>query len=221
MSKRIDLTGKRFNNLLVESIAYTKNRNTYFNCICNCGNRCVVRHDSLTRNHTKSCGCLKKGRFEVTHGKSCTKEYRAWINLKKRCYYKNDNTYKHYGGRGIVACQGIRNDFLCFYNTVGSAPSKNHSIDRIETNRNYSCGKCSECLENGWSMNIRWATKKQQVRNMRSNCNIVWNGESKCIAAWAKELGILSKTLRRRLDTGWSIEKAFTTPIGKRSKHNQ
>lgn len=29
-------------------------------CQCDCGNEIIVRPDSLTSGHTKSCGCLQK-----------------------------------------------------------------------------------------------------------------------------------------------------------------
>ncbi len=37
------------------------------------------------------------------HGKK-TPEYRAWQQMKARCYAKNREQYKDWGGRGIVVC---------------------------------------------------------------------------------------------------------------------
>lgn len=34
----------------------------YYECLCVCGNRCVVRASHLRCGSTKSCGCLKRGR---------------------------------------------------------------------------------------------------------------------------------------------------------------
>ncbi len=42
---------------------------------------------------------------------------------------------------------------------------------------------------------------------------ITYRGVTKPLYKWAKTLGISYRTLRRRFNLGWSIEKAFTTPV--------
>ena len=54
-----DLTGLRFGKLVVESRSNNKGSAVCWNCICDCGNRTVVRSAQLTSGRTKSCGCLK------------------------------------------------------------------------------------------------------------------------------------------------------------------
>ena len=61
-----DLTGMRFNKLLVLSVSHIKNfsnknnkTRVYYNCICDCGNNAIISAPSLRGNHSKSCGCLK------------------------------------------------------------------------------------------------------------------------------------------------------------------
>lgn len=34
----------------------------YYECLCCCGNRCIVRASHLRCGSTSSCGCLKRGR---------------------------------------------------------------------------------------------------------------------------------------------------------------
>ena len=52
---RFILEDKRFGKLIVlEYIGKKK-----FLCICDCGNKKIVLSDSLRRNHTQSCGCLR------------------------------------------------------------------------------------------------------------------------------------------------------------------
>jgi len=52
--------------------------------------------------------------------------------------------------------------------------------------------------------------KKQPVR---ADAKIIeFNGEAHTIAEWAKRIGIVPKSLRDRLDAGWPLEKALTTP---------
>lgn len=59
-SGRIDLTGQKFNKLLVQRYAYTKGKEAFWECVCECGNVALVRAHSLIGSNTKSCGCLKK-----------------------------------------------------------------------------------------------------------------------------------------------------------------
>ena len=43
-----------------------------------------------------------------------------------------------------------------------------------------------------------------------------FNGRALSLPAWAREMGANTKTLRRRLEGGWSLEKVLTTPVKKR-----
>ena len=59
--------------------------------------------------------------------------------------------------------------------------------------------------------NCRWATKKEQGRNMRSNKVIEFNNKKLCLSEWAEIIGINKSTLSARINRyKWSIEKAFT-----------
>lgn len=55
--RRIDLTGKKYNKLLVLGFSCVKNGNSMWNCKCDCGNTSVVRSSNLTKGRIKSCGC--------------------------------------------------------------------------------------------------------------------------------------------------------------------
>ena len=54
----IDLTDRKFNRLYVEEFAYTKKGQTYWKCVCECGNTKTINGGHLRNGHTKSCGCL-------------------------------------------------------------------------------------------------------------------------------------------------------------------
>ena len=65
MSRRIDLLGKRFGRLEVIALVEPKvspngTRKTCWLCQCDCGERTVVRSQSLRRGETQSCGCLHR-----------------------------------------------------------------------------------------------------------------------------------------------------------------
>lgn len=50
-------------------------------------------------------------------------------------------------------------------------------------------------------------------RNTRANRNITFDGRTQPLAAWVEELGIRHTTLIQRFNRGWSVERAFTTPL--------
>lgn len=65
LNRRIDLTGKRYHMLFVESFAYMKitpsgQHVAYWNCLCDCGERKTLRGTSLKNGYATSCGCYKK-----------------------------------------------------------------------------------------------------------------------------------------------------------------
>lgn len=60
MPKKLDLTGQKFNRLLVLEPASNKGKRTQWKCACDCGNICIASTEGLRNGTTKSCGCLKK-----------------------------------------------------------------------------------------------------------------------------------------------------------------
>ena len=56
------MVGKRFGKLVVIGRAGSDHRKSIlWNCQCDCGNKKTVKGVNLRNNHTKSCGCFKKG----------------------------------------------------------------------------------------------------------------------------------------------------------------
>lgn len=203
MSAKIDLTGKKFGRLFVVSEhGKVRKKGLSWECICDCGNKKIAHGDDLKSGYTSSCGCLQKestiARFK-THGMTDTKTYRAWEDMKKRCYKKNNKRYKTYGERGITVCDRWHN-FNNFLNDMGIC-KEGLSIERIDNNKGYEPGNC------------KWATFQEQMRNTTRTRNIEFNNKVQCLSAWATELGICPDTLSARLKYGWTIEKTMTTPL--------
>lgn len=108
-------------------------------------------------------------------------------------------------------CEGFRN-FENFLKTMGERPP-GKTVDRIKNEGNYSCGKCAECIENGWPENCHWATQKEQNRNTRRNVVTTVAGVTGCLSALAEHFGIPTYIIYARInDLGWSHDKAFLTP---------
>lgn len=191
-----DLTGQRFGRLTVISRGENaKNRQARWYCLCDCGNTSIIVGSDLRTTHTKSCGCLLR-----THNMTKTKTYRTWIGLKVRCTNPYDKGYPSYGGRGITICPRWLESFENFLEDMGEAPEA-MSLDRIDNNGNYEPGNC------------RWATMKEQGNNRRSNRLIEFEGKTQTIMQWAREKGLTFDTLRKRLESKWSVEEALTLPV--------
>lgn len=141
-----------------------------------------------------------------------TKEYTAWIGALGRCSNENNPHFKYYGARGITVCAGWMR-FENFIADMGTKPTLKHSIDRKDNDGNYSCGRCEQCLKNGWPRNCRWATPLEQANNSRKNHKLTFSGRTLNIKQWAMETGIHDRTISTRLARGWPIERALTEPL--------
>lgn len=198
----IDETGKKYGKLRV--LGYygsCKNGGALFECECNCGGKVIVLGRYLRTGHTQSCGCLlNKPAKNRTHGKAGTSEYSRWLNMKSRCYNKNNPNYKNYGERGISVCAEWKNNFEAFVRDMGPCPNRKSTIDRIDNDGNYEPGNC------------RWTTRTEQARNKRTSLLIEFGGQTKSLMEWAKDLGIDYKTMHRRIHgLKWDINKALST----------
>lgn len=203
-AKFIDLTGKRFERLVVDKyIGKNKFGVSMWLCNCDCGNKKEINYINLVYKRTKSCGC-----YRIKHGHSNDPTYCEWVDMRRRCYDKNNGSYEHYGERGITVCDRWNPDnggsFANFLKDMGEY-TKGMSIDRIDNNNDYFLKNC------------RRSTPKEQTRNRRNTKIITYNIKTQCLQAWADEYKINYYTLWTRIyKYGWSIEKAFTTPVKKR-----
>lgn|GEM_PF-1299119 len=57
MNKAKDITGQKFGRLIAKKYIH-KDKRSYWECECSCGNSIAVRIDSLIAGKTMSCGCL-------------------------------------------------------------------------------------------------------------------------------------------------------------------
>ena len=141
-----------------------------------------------------------KGNYR--HGGKGTPEYAAWRSMKRRCYAPNCSQYHNYGGRGIEVCPEWKDSFIQFREDMGLKPSPKHSLDRIDTDGNYSPDNC------------RWATAQEQMANVRYNRKLTFQGRTLCLAEWSREVGIKDATIRKRLDIhGYTVEEALTIKV--------
>lgn len=157
------------------------------------------------RNARLRVGVYQPGRGDALrkHGMSGTPEHRAWCGMMTRCYWciPGDHNYALYRGAGVTVAE-LWHDFRNFLAAVGLKPSAKHSLDRYPNPKgNYEPG------------NVRWATAKEQANNWaRRNRKVAFNGETLSLPEWAERIGIRRESLRDRLDSGWTVERALTAP---------
>lgn len=198
----------KFGRLTTLKVAYNKNHNNYWECICDCGKTKIIRANSLTSGNTKSCGCLNK-EIITKHDFCKERTYNIWKMMKERCYNKNSKSYHNYGGRGIGVCDSWKSDYSKFREwAMKNGYKHNLTLDRIDNNKEY----CPE--------NCRWATLKQQANNRTNNKLLEFNGEIRTMKEWCDLLNLNYRTVKSRLNiSNWTVEKALTTPTGRRSKN--
>lgn len=67
----VDLSGRRFGRLFVEFRGPSENKRTRWNCLCDCGNRTLVRSQHLLSGRISSCGCgQREAAAKVGHARA-------------------------------------------------------------------------------------------------------------------------------------------------------
>lgn len=171
---------------------------------CTCGTTKVINCSNVKHGKSTSCGCHHK-EIITKHGGSSDPVYKVWGQMKARCYNENHLEYHNYGGRGIIVCDqwlDKETGYVTFYADMGHRPQGAYSIERKLVNGNY----CPE--------NCCWETMENQQKNKRNNVMLTYNGKTQCLADWAREIGVRPNVISRRIEAGWSVEKAITAPLG-------
>lgn len=229
MIKKEQIIGKKFNNWTIIEYSHRKPKYCFdkkigkkrvrgyiyfYKCKCECGKEKIINIESITRGTSKSCGC-KLVEFSKKNIKNAIKyrwvghkkvkgkrTYGIWCSMKNRCYDKNSEAYKDYGGRGIKVCEEWKNNFYIFDKwAMDNGYRDDLTIDRIDVNGNY----CPE--------NCRWATRKEQARNTRRNIFIKFGEEEICLSQLSEKIGIKYHTLLRRYnvgDRGYKLARRIT-----------
>lgn len=177
---------------------------------CSCG-EIFVAQPSDSKGVCRKCAMEKLSEERTKHGESpkqgkrnASKLYSIWVNMRNRCSNQENKSFAYYGGRGISVCDEW-NEFLNFEKwAIQNGFEENLTLDRVDVNGNYDPENC------------RWISRKEQMRNTRSNHLLTYNGETKTMAEWAEITGIPYSTLKQRINKyNYSVEKALTKPVKK------
>lgn len=186
------MRGQKFGRLTaIEPTDKRRNRCVVWRFRCDCG-KIVERVGSDVRNgDTQSCGCLhdelasERGKtISRTHGGYYDRLHRVWTGMLTRCRNSNHPEFYRYGGRGIKVCAEWERSYQAFKEWAYShgyddtAPRGECTIDRVSVDGGY----CPE--------NCRFISVKEQNRNLSTNRKITIAGKAKCIAEWARIVGV-------------------------------
>ncbi len=98
--------------------------------------------------------------------------YRVWQSMKRRCDSPKIKNYRHWGGRGIIVCDGWLNSFLIFCNwALDNGWREGLSLDRINNDGNYEPSNCrfitqADNNRNSRQTKLSWETVTE-IRNVK------------------------------------------------------
>ncbi len=137
------------------------------------------------------------------HGLRNTRIYRVWRGIKTRIFNKNCLAYKDYGGRGIKMNKEWADNPLRFNEwAIKAGYQEGLTIERKNVDGDYEPDNCI------------FIPQSQQMKNRR--INVKYNGI--CMAEKEREMGFSVGTIHNRIKSGWTLDKAFTTPLLKNRK---
>ena len=120
--------------------------------------------------------------------------------MMSRCYSPNDKKYPLYGGRGIRVVKRCHT-FINFWEDMKHGYNNTLTLDRINTNGNYSPKNC------------RWATWKQQQRNRNDTLYVNYKGNRVMLRELCEGKAVDYMLVYQRIKLyGWSLEKSLTIP---------
>jgi hypothetical protein len=123
----------------------------------------------------------------------------------QRCTNPKNVKFPGWGGMGITVSKEWLESFEVFFSDLGERPV-GKSLDRIDGKLGY------------FKENCHWATPREQSQNRKSVRLLTFRGETKCIAEWARTLGLCYMTIVSRLNQGWTVEEALAIPNSNRFK---
>lgn len=136
----------------------------------------------------------------IKHGMRHTPEYRSWKSMLFRCRNKAD---PRYGARGITF-QPSWAAFLNFYADMG--PSDGLTLERKDPDKHYTKANCI------------WASRAAQANNRGIyNRRLEFQGASLTVTQWATRTSIDCHRIYQRLNRGWTVAQALTTPVRRKA----
>ena len=165
MPKKIDLTGRTFNRLVViRECGRNKNGAVLWLCKCSCGNEVVATSGDLNFGTVKSCGCLRLDRCRevcIKHGLSASHK-RLMSSVRVHIRFIRCDTipeHKNYKHMMIPAKYLGNSGYIRFVQEViRRYPEK---ADEYERNKNLDLDKDQSGVPVFAPWNIRFVTREE------------------------------------------------------------
>src|SRR5271154_3921003 len=141
------------------------------------------------------------------HGMTKTGDYKSFQHMHSRCYNPKNDSYQHYGARGIKVCERWLYKFTNFIADMGLRPP-GMTIERLDVNKDYSKENCI------------WLSRSEQLNNTTRTIRITLDGITLTVKEWSEKTGIPAFRLRARFHRGMPPEDIlnphrFTNKYGK------
>ena len=180
----VDISGSRFDRLVVLEDGFKKKNSIYCYVRCDCGSELYVVKACLKNKNTRSCGCIHREQLadrNASHMMSKTKIYMIFHGMIDRCYRKTSSEYHNYGNRGIIICDGWVKSFESFKDwAFDNGYKEGLSIERLNVDGNYEPNNCT------------WIPKNKQALNKRNSVFVTIDGIKKNMCELIKEFGLKS-----------------------------
>ena len=188
---RLNLVGKKFGRLTVVGFGGyhrygAKLRQRAVMWTCQCECGSVRDYHAGNLRGGMSTQCLECGRRQLS----------ATNRTHGQCKTPTYTTWMHAKAAGTLCRKWMQ--FEAFYRDIGDRPEGKY-LRRKNPSRPHS------------PSNSYWGDKQQTGPSRL----VTFKGRTMGLSEWAREKGIERATLSLRPATGWSVEDALTTPLGK------
>lgn len=183
---RKNLIGETYGKLTVIAFGGYRGTAILWRCRCECGRTDDYYRANLRSGNSRQC--LKCGQQQFVessraHGMCGTPTYRTWERVIRT---------------GEV-CKRWKS-FENFFKDMGKRPTVNHFLVRKDSASTWR------------PENADWLHKtKARTRPGRGKL-IRYKGRAQTLTEWAREIGISTTSLRRRMSAGWTRKEVFETP---------
>ena len=151
MSTWVDLTGKRFGKLVVESLDFTRvqkrqrQRAWYWKCRCDCGKECFKTSADLVSHYHIMCpDCSRKERIRKTTLPDNLSKWNRIIRIYKKNAAKNGRVYtlsdEQFHRLATENCK-----YCGMPPSMGSYGVVYNGIDRVDASKGYIPDNCVPC----------------------------------------------------------------------------
>jgi len=174
-SKRKERIGEIHNRLTITSFSHSsKNRLSYYNCLCECGKSKIVSLSSLLTGKVKSCGCFKK-KVDNNRRKENNPNWNPEITDEDRARGRNIEGYKEWSfevkKRDNFTCQ------ICKDKTSGNLVShhlnnyKDFPLERTEVSNGIClCRNCHKSFHLQFGF---FHTNKEMFMEYKIKCQVI------------------------------------------------